>query len=150
VSRPSALLLTVAALAALGAGCGQRASIRPFYSDGCTLFPDGKPGDARLWCTCCYRHDIAYWRGGTEAQRHDADVALRSCVLEKTGDPRLAALMYDGVRLGGSPVFLNWYRWGYGWEYGRGYRALAPAEEAQAGAAIAEYERKHPGGYCAR
>ena len=143
--------LRVAALVALAAvaGCGGRA-IRSFYSDGCSLFPDGKPGDPRLWCDCCFAHDIAYWRGGTRADRERADVELRKCVLERTRDPRLAAVMYDGVRLGGSPVFPNWYRWAYGWPYGRTYEPVTEAEAALADKALGEYYLKHPGGYCAR
>ncbi len=30
--------------------------------------------------------------------------------------------MYEGVRVGGSPYFYNWYRWGYGWSYLRNHR----------------------------
>lgn len=140
--------LALLALLALAA-CGGR-GLRPFYSDGCSLFPDGVPGDPRRWCDCCFAHDIAYWRGGTRDDRERADVALRKCVLAKTNDPRLAAVMYDGVRLGGAPVFPNWYRWAYGWPYGRTYEPLTEAEAAQAEARLAEYFAAHPGGYCAR
>jgi hypothetical protein len=76
-------------------------------------------------------HDVAYWRGGTKAERKQADKALRRCVLAKTDDPVLAKLMYDGVHLGGSPYFLNWYRWGYGWSYERKYSPLSSAEIEQ-------------------
>jgi hypothetical protein len=142
---------TPAALAALLLlSCSARPSIGPFYSDGCTLFPDGKVGDRRLWCDCCFAHDIAYWRGGTEAERKVADEALRACVLARTGDAALASLMYEGVRLGGSPVFLNWYRWAYGWTFGRGYQPLSGNEAAQANEQLDRYFRAHPGGYCAR
>ncbi|HSM91489.1 MAG TPA: hypothetical protein VLT47_01310 [Anaeromyxobacteraceae bacterium] len=141
---PLALALSVLA------ACGARTGIRPFYSDGCSLFPDGKVGDRRLWCDCCFTHDIAYWRGGTEAERQGADEALRRCVLERTRDARLAAVMYDGVRLGGSPVFPNWYRWAYGWPYGRGYAPLSAAERGQAAEALRAYYARQPGGYCAR
>jgi len=141
-------LATLAALALAACGAGQ--GIRPFYSDGCSLFPDGKPGDPRLWCDCCFAHDIAYWRGGTRAEREQADVELRRCVLARTKDPRLAAVMYDAVRLGGSPIFPNWYRWAYGWPYGRTYEPLTDKEKAQADRALGEYYVKHPGGYCAR
>jgi len=148
--RPSTLRGLLAPLALALLSCTAKPVIRPFYSDGCSLFPDGKLGDRKLWCDCCFAHDIAYWRGGTEEERKDADQALRACVFEKTRDPKLAAVMYEGVRLGGSPVFLNWYRWAYGWPYGRGYAPLTDAERAQADAKWAEYAAKNPGGYCGR
>lgn len=145
--RMRALPLLAGLLLALLPACASK-GIRPFYSDGCSLFPDGKPGDRRLWCDCCFAHDIAYWRGGTRADREEADVALRKCVYERTKDPKLAAVMYDGVRLGGGPWFPNWYRWGYGWPYGRTFEPLTEAEAAEASKALAEYFRKNPGGYC--
>ena len=48
---------------------------------------------------------------------------------KKTGDPILANLMYEAVRVGGEPYFPTWYRWGYGWPLGRGYKALSDEEE---------------------
>jgi hypothetical protein len=142
-----AVALATLTTAILVGGCASR-SIRPFYSDGCSLFPDGKVGDRKLWCDCCFAHDIAYWRGGTREDRKLADQALRECVLQRTGDPRLAATMYDGVRLGGAPWFPNWYRWAYGWPYGRTYEPLTEEEAAQAEQRLAEYRQAHPGGYC--
>ena len=53
-------------------------------------------------------------------------------MLAKTGDAAFAQLMYEGVRAGGSPYFYNWYRWGYGWNYGRLYQELTPEERALA------------------
>ena len=99
-----------------------------FSSDGCSLFPDGSIIHANDWCECCLEHDIAYWQGGTSTDRLVADQALRECVMEKTGDAELSRAMYIGVRLGGSPYFKNWYRWGYGWSYERKYRALSEHE----------------------
>ena len=32
--------------------------------------------------------------------------------------------MLAGVRVGGSPYFPTTYRWGFGWPYPRGYKAL--------------------------
>lgn len=144
----SAIVALVVGLALTA--CSARHAIGPFYSDGCSLFPDGSVGDPKLWCDCCFAHDIAYWRGGTREDREQADIGLRKCVLAKTSNPKLAAIMYDGVRLGGSPVFPNWYRWAYGWPYGRTYEPVTAAEAAQADARLAEYYRAHPGGYCAR
>jgi hypothetical protein len=142
--------LAISLLASALLACNEGPAIHAFSSDGCTLWPDGKLGDRRLWCDCCFAHDMAYWRGGTEAERRSADEALRACMLEKTRDARLASVLYEGVRVGGSPVFLNWYRWGYGWSYGRGYKELTDAEQVQARARLAEYYGKNPGGYCRR
>ena len=102
-----------------------------FRSDGCSLFPDSSLISNDDWCECCYAHDLAYWKGGTQAERLAADEALRACVLEKTGDQDLAEIMFQGVRFGGSPYFYNWYRWGYGWQYGRMYAPLTDQEQSQ-------------------
>ena len=114
------------------AACAQEEGLKPFTSDGCSLFPDASLINTDDWCDCCVAHDLAYWRGGTRAERETADQALKACVLEKTGDSALATLMYEGVRAGGSPYFYNWYRWSYGWPYERKYQALTPKETATA------------------
>jgi hypothetical protein len=124
------------------------AGLNDFTSDGCSLFPDGTVSDRAKWCSCCLRHDIAYWRGGTEDERRKADEMLRTCVLERTGDKALAETMYLGVRAGGHPVFPAWYRWGYGWPYGRGYRPLNAGERESVRTKLTDYEKDHPGGYC--
>jgi len=100
-----------------------------FTSDGCSLFIDGTFEKPELWKECCLLHDMAYWRGGTEEEREQADLSFKACVEKKTGDPVLANLMYEAVRVGGEPYFPTWYRWGYGWPIGRGYKALTPEEE---------------------
>ncbi|MDA8100679.1 MAG: hypothetical protein M0042_13770 [Nitrospiraceae bacterium] len=123
--------------------------LRDFTSDGCSLFPDGTLRDRAKWCSCCLEHDIAYWRGGTGKERKQADEALRDCVRERTGDQALAETMYVGVRAGGHPAFPTWYRWGYGWDYGRGYKPLTESERQSGEAKIREYYEKHPAGYCA-
>ena len=111
-------------------GCKGEPELKDFRSDGCSLFPDGTLLGKDEWCECCFEHDIAYWKGGTEEERLLADLALRECVLEKTGSEELAELMFQGVRAGGSPFFYNWYRWGYGWTDGRTYRELTDEEKA--------------------
>jgi hypothetical protein len=123
-------------------------SLRDFRSDGCSLFPDGTIGDRALWCGCCLAHDIAYWQGGTKEERKQADETLRDCVLNRTGNKTLAVLMYDGIRVGGHPAFPMWYRWGYGWNYGRGYVPLNEQELQQVRERLDDYYRKHPAGYC--
>lgn len=119
--------------------CSKDEPLKPFTSDGCSLFPDASLINEDDWCECCFEHDIAYWRGGTRAERERADDALRACVVAKTGDAALAKLMYDGVRVGGSPYFYNWYRWGYGWGYDRKYQALANEEATAAESLLQAY-----------
>jgi hypothetical protein len=59
-------------------------------------------------------------------------------------------MMYDGTRLGGSPIFPMWYRWGYGWPYGRGYQVLTAEERADSEERLREYFRAHPEGHCTK
>jgi protein tyrosine phosphatase (PTP) superfamily phosphohydrolase (DUF442 family) len=131
-----------------GCAAATASDLRGFSSDGCSLFPDGTIRDRTKWCDCCLTHDIAYWQGGTAGDRKKADEALRDCVLERTKDQALAETMYLGVRAGGHPAFPTWYRWAYGWSYGRGYQPLSDAEKQQARERLEEYYQKHPTGYC--
>ncbi len=113
-------------------GCRERDSdtlqLADFTSDGCSLFLNGTFEDPELWKECCHKHDLAYWRGGAENERNQADLAFKACVLKKTGNAELAEIMYQAVRVGGSPHFPTWYRWGYGWPVGRGYQKLSEEE----------------------
>ena len=127
--RFSQCFLSLLIVFLLGSGCQKDTSLSDFTSDGCSLFPDRNELSQQDWCECCFEHDIAYWRGGTEEERLLADTELRECVIVKTGNTRLADLMFDGVRLGVSPYFYNWYRWGYGWSYERKYKELSEKEE---------------------
>jgi hypothetical protein len=114
------------------------------------LFPDGDPStNPTLWCDCCLAHDVAYWRGGTDTDRKNADQALRACVLKTTGDKKLADVMYRGVRSGGHPVFPTWYRWGYGWTYGRGYEPLTDKELSEVNEKLKIYYQHHKTLSCA-
>ena len=81
--------------------------IRPFVTDGCSIWGDGP------WVECCIAHDIPYWCGGTRAQRVEADRRLRECVVEK-GPSGMGPLMHVGTRVGGHPVFPTYWRWGFG------------------------------------
>ena len=128
------------------AGCNSAPStLKDFTSDGCTLFPDRSLITSKDWCDCCLDHDIAYWQGGTEAQRLEADRKLRNCVLTKTGDSVLAEAMYRGVRIGGSPWFYNWYRWGYGWGYERKYQTLTLEEQRLVSDKLVKYFKESSG-----
>ncbi|MCW9048385.1 MAG: hypothetical protein OQK46_09940 [Gammaproteobacteria bacterium] len=104
--------------------------IKPFTSDGCSAFPDGTFRQQSLWNNCCFLHDLAYWKGGTEKQKNTADYDLELCV-KNVGAPHIAKLMLAGVKVGGSPVLNSSFRWGYGWPYGRGYKALSRADKLQ-------------------
>jgi len=85
----------------------------PFRYDGCTLWLNGN------WTSCCAVHDAVYWCGGDAEDRREADIALGECVNSKT--PVMGSLMSYGVRLAGTP-WIPWsFRWGFGWEFGKGY-----------------------------
>lgn len=109
--------------------------LKPFTSDGCSSFPDGTPSQQDLWLQCCTAHDRAYWKGGTHAQRLEADLELRSCVAQ-VDEPEIAAVMLIGVRVGGSPVFPTRFRWGYGWSWPRWYGPLSEEELQQVEQAV--------------
>ena len=104
--------------------------IQPFTTDGCSDFPDGTPAHKDLWHRCCVAHDLKYWAGGTFDERLQADLELRSCV-SAVGEPAIAELMLAGVRVGGSPWWPSSFRWGYGWPYTNGYRALTQQQQEQ-------------------
>jgi len=88
---------------------------KSFVTDNCTLFPNGS------WQKCCVEHDRLYWNGGSVQQRYKADQKFRSCI-EASGNKALSLITFVGVRIGGMPYFAVPWRWGYGWEFGRGYR----------------------------
>ena len=129
-------------------GCAIASEINDFTSDGCSLFPNGTLEDRHQWCDCCFNHDIAYWRGGSEDERKEADLALQACALKRTGSKALADTMYYAVRFGGSSAFPTWYRWGYGWNYGKGNMLLTEKERKQADEKFDSYRKTHPEGYC--
>jgi len=124
--------------------------MKPFTSDGCSLFPDASPITKANWCSCCVEHDISYWRGGTEKDRQLADTKLKDCVLSKTGNKTLSSAMYEGVRVGGSPYFYTWYRWGYAWDFNRKYQALTENEQDTAERLLADYLANHNKPVCGK
>lgn len=44
--------------------------LKPFTSDGCSVFPDGTLKEKDLWLSCCIEHDRAYWLGGTHKEKN--------------------------------------------------------------------------------
>jgi hypothetical protein len=123
-------------------------SILPFSTDGCSLFPDRAMLGKADWCHCCLEHDLAYWRGGTVDERLKADQQLQACVLQASGNPALADLMFAGVRSGGGPYFYTPYRWAYGWPFGRNYEALSADEQAAAALLERQYLAINPALAC--
>jgi hypothetical protein len=113
--------------------------LQDFSTDGCSHFPDGTLSNPKLWCACCITHDKAYWQGGTFQQKRKADKQLRQCILQKTNNKLLADTMFAGVTVGGLPIFPMWYRWGYGWQYGRGFKKLNQYEQHQVGNKLGKY-----------
>lgn len=93
------------------------------------MFPDGTLDEPQAWLHCCVAHDLKYWAGGTWMERLDADKELRDCVIRE-GYYEMGWVMFLGVRSGGEPTLPTPWRWGYGWSFGRGYRALTDEERA--------------------
>jgi len=104
--------------------------LKPFTTDGCSVFPDGTVDDNSKWLKCCITHDYAYWKGGTRLEKEKADMQLKQCVSD-LGESKLSLVMHLGVTFGGEAFFPTWYRWGYGWPYLRGYKKVDDSEKAQ-------------------
>lgn len=120
--------------------------ISQFVSDGCSLYPEGPFGVGLAWCDCCVEHDIRYWMGGDSEARMRADDRLKECVAE-SGHSIRAHWMWWGVRLWGGPYWSTPYRWGYGWQYFRGYVELKPKERRRLEFEL-ENLREHIQTYC--
>lgn len=127
---------------------GVEIPLRPFSTDGCSLFPDRAVDGSADWCQCCLAHDLAYWRGGTADERFAADQAFRGCVLQASGSKVLAELMYAGVRAGGGPGASTSFRWAYGWPSGRHYTPLSGAERVIAVRLERDYRAGNPALQC--
>lgn len=138
----------IASLAACQTAPPLTPQMQPFTTDGCSMFPNRSPDGKADWCSCCLAHDLAYWRGGTAAERLAADDALRTCVNTSTDSPLLSRIMHAGVRTAGGPQLPTAFRWGYGWPYGRNYLPLDAGEEAQATSLQAAYLVDNPGLTC--
>lgn len=81
-----------------------------FTTDGCSMWPDDG------WTACCLAHDMAYWCGGTDAERDAADAELAACVA-RTGSAGMGDTMAAGARVGGVSELPTPWRWGYGWNW---------------------------------
>ena len=132
--RSPGLLIALFLASMLFANSSYANELKPFTTDGCSLWVDGTPEHPNLWRHCCVAHDLDYWKGGSEAQRKQSDENIQACVKAAQG-PGMADYMYKNVRWGGSPYWMNYYRWGYGWNYfdgtwPRGYK-IPTSEEQQ-------------------
>lgn len=86
---------------------GSKLPANPFTTDGCTMWFDSS------WQSCCLKHDLNYWCGGTTAQREGTDRELRACV-SGAGHPGHAGWMFHGVRIFAQRLWPFPWRWGYG------------------------------------
>lgn len=111
--------------------------LREFTTDGCSLAPNGPPAHPQSLLRCCIEHDYLYWRGGSSAERLEADQALKACV-SKAESPDIGRLYYDAVRVGGSSIFKTKFYWGYGWTQKRADSPLTTSEAQQ----VLEQSRK--------
>ena len=96
----------------------------PFVSDGCSgglswvwrrVYHVPPP-----WEGACVDHDRRYWRGGTPAERLDADRELRERIAG-TGHPAIARIAFWAVRAGGHPWWPLPWRWNFGRPWPEGY-----------------------------
>ncbi len=101
----------------------------PFETDYCTGYAEGTHEQPNLWKQCCIEHDLYFWAGGSQADRNQTDLRLKSCI-EKTGATFQANLMYLGVRIGGmSPIKFKGKQWGNAWGEGRSHYQKLTLEE---------------------
>ncbi len=87
-----------------------------FVYDGCTLFPERMMGHD--FSTACLRHDVAYWLGGSDADKVRADAVFRDAL--STSGPLgfvFAPLMHTAVRIFGDTWIAKLCNanWGFGW-----------------------------------
>jgi hypothetical protein len=104
------------------------AELKPFESDGCTMFVDGPAGKPHLWSHCCFEHDLRYWFGGSKVQMKSTDLELKKCVKDVAGS-FWANLIYDGVVTGHSSPIKSKYHWSWAWEPKRKDLELSQAEK---------------------
>lgn len=92
--------------------------LKPFTTDGPSdgylrvLIGWRHPEFRKLVEKAAFEHDLAYWVGGTEGERADADEDFRNA-LNPDEFPVLSSLYHGAVRkFGRAPA--SW-RWGFGW-----------------------------------
>lgn len=99
--------------------------------EGLKISPKRINHEANQWYHCCFTHDIAYWAGGEEQEKVNADYHLDFCVSEATFGAH-GTMMRLGVEMGGLPnTGLPW-RWGYGFAEDRSYKKMNMGEKIEA------------------
>ena len=91
---------------------------KPFYFDGCTLFPD-KIGSVSF-LSACLQHDIAYWYGGSSEDRKQADLVFKQDIKDLGMVGSVFSLpMYLAVRIFGDTWLMKQFgaNWGFGYNW---------------------------------
>ena len=85
----------------------------PFKSDGCSMWFDSWQGLG--FYPACFLHDLKYWCGypGEDAERLIADAELMIDIA-RAGAPKMAEVMFAGVRVGGHEALEKPFSWGFG------------------------------------
>jgi len=102
-------------------------ALKPFFTDGCTLFLEGPKDRPNLWRHCCIEHDLRYWFGGTKDNRDATDLRLKSCI-DKVAGSNWARVIYYGVKTGHLSPIKNKTQWNWGWKEKRDYGPLTSDE----------------------
>jgi len=86
---------------------------KSFSSDGCSMWFDTW-GELDFY-EACFKHDIRYWCGkpDDEVARLIADAELMIDIA-RIGAPKMAQIMFNGVRLGGHESLGRDFSWGFG------------------------------------
>jgi len=85
-----------------------------FSSDGCTMWPDKT--DGKDIYPACFLHDLKYWAGypNEDVERLIADAELMIDVAKIRQSTKMAELMFQGVRIGGTSNLKLGFSWGFG------------------------------------
>jgi len=88
--------------------------LKPFVSDGCTMWPDATHGISIY--EACFLHDLKYWCGypGEDIARLKADAELMMDVARIRNSIKMAEIMFHGVRRGGTEHLKLAFSWGFG------------------------------------
>ena len=120
-------LLTLITLAIIAPGLNAADTLKPFVTDGCTMFVDGTISSPGLWRSCCVEHDLRYWYGGSDSEMDATDNHIRDCV-ERVAGASWAKVVYTGIRAGHYSPIKNKYQWSWGWNQKREKTPLTPEE----------------------
>jgi len=74
------------------------------------------------WGNCCSELDREYWRGGTFIAQREANSAFRTCLGDVYPESYMPIIAYYGLYAVSSPFVPTSWRWGYGWDFGHGFR----------------------------